>query len=159
MVGRIPWLDQMGGEDQDRGCEMLTTVARFFEPWEAHMLCGRLKAEGIPATVTHEFHVWVNWPLSNALGGVKVQVPRNFESAARAIEQSCRDGEFKDELRIEQGDLNDRRCPACGADRYGKRRSFPQIIVSFTLSFLLGTTTPPWTWICWCENCGCEFRL
>ena len=36
---------------------MLTTVAAFREPSEAHMFCARLEAEGIPAFVAHERHV------------------------------------------------------------------------------------------------------
>jgi hypothetical protein len=122
------------------------------------MLRGRLQTEGIPAFVVHEFHVWVNWPLSNALDGAKVQVPVDFGAAARAVEKSCRDGEFLEELRAELGDLDDIHCPTCGAQRYRKRRTFPQVLVSLSLSFVFGATTPPWTWICWCESCGSKFE-
>ncbi len=55
---------------------MLTTVAAFREPWEAHMFCGRLMAEGIAAFVAHECHIGNAWHYSVALGGVKVQVSR-----------------------------------------------------------------------------------
>ncbi len=51
---------------------MLTTVARFRDPWEAEMLCGLLDSEGIPAMTAFDRHIWMNWPFSNALGGVRV---------------------------------------------------------------------------------------
>ena len=40
---------------------MLTTVAAFREPWEAHMFCSRLEAEGVPAFIAHEYHIWNAW--------------------------------------------------------------------------------------------------
>ena len=48
---------------------MLATVTRYFDPWEAHILCARLVAEGIPASVIGDQHIMANWPMSVALGG------------------------------------------------------------------------------------------
>jgi hypothetical protein len=63
---------------------MLVTVATFTNPLEAHIVRGRLQAEGIEVYVAHEHHIWANWFLSTALGGVKLQV--NPEDAQRADE-------------------------------------------------------------------------
>ena len=41
---------------------MLVTLARYFDPWEAHVLRARLESEGIPATVTGDQHIIANWP-------------------------------------------------------------------------------------------------
>ena len=54
---------------------MLTTVASFREPWEAHMFRSRLAAEGVPAVLIHEYHIGNAWHYSTALGSVRVQVP------------------------------------------------------------------------------------
>lgn len=71
------------------------TIARFGTSPEAQILCSRLKAEGIRAIVTDEHLVTANWFLSNALGGIRVQVPRcNVDTARNIIGQ------------IERGDLD-----------------------------------------------------
>jgi len=53
---------------------MLITIARYDYPLDAHIVRGRLEAEGIRAHVVHEHHVWANWALGQALGQVKLQV-------------------------------------------------------------------------------------
>ncbi len=136
---------------------MLTTVARFRDPWEAHMLRGRLEAEGIPATLEQEYLVSSYWPLSTAFGGVKVMVPRARVQDAHAIEQECVRGEYKALLRDELGDLDDVQCPQCGSAHFSKRRTLPQILLSVIL-VTFAVMTPPWTWICTCKNCGTVFR-
>ncbi len=83
---------------------MFTTIARFQEPWEAHIFRARLEAEGIPASVLHEHQVWVNWVYSNALGGVQVQVADEHVAAAQAIEARYQAGEFAADLDAEFDD-------------------------------------------------------
>lgn len=54
--------------------ERLVTVATFNQPTEAHILKGRLEAEGIPCFLGDE-HIIAAQPLySIAVGGVKLQV-------------------------------------------------------------------------------------
>ena len=134
----------------------LTTIARFREPWEAHIFCGRLRFEGIPAMVAHECHVSVNWPWSTALGGVKVQVPRSWVREARLIEARCKAGEYKAELGAELGDLDDLKCPSCGSSQFWKRRTLPQAL--FALASLFFAVTPPWSWLYHCEACGTKWK-
>ena len=136
--------------------DMLITVARFREPWEAHMLRGRLEAEGIPASVAHEFVIAVDWLLSNAIGGVRVQVPLSCTEDAKEIEAGCRNGKYKSELQAELGDLDDVCCPRCGSAHFSKRRTISQII--FGVFFALFGLPLPGTWICVCEKCGAKFK-
>ncbi len=63
----------------------MKTVAAFSTPTEAHLLVARLTSAGIAAAVRDEFTVTFNWLLSNAIGGVKVEVPDEDYDAARAI--------------------------------------------------------------------------
>ncbi len=66
----------------------LLTVESFSDPLEAHIAKGRLEAEGIQAFVANEHHIWANWMMSHALGGVRVQVAsENIDVAKRIIEQ------------------------------------------------------------------------
>jgi len=54
--------------------EHLVTAATFLSPGEAHVAQNRLQAEGIHAYLADEEAVAMDWMLSNAMGGVKLQV-------------------------------------------------------------------------------------
>jgi hypothetical protein len=59
------------------------TVATFWNPAEAHVVRSRLEAEGIRAYLADEMTVTMDWLLSNAIGGIKLQVAE--KDAARAL--------------------------------------------------------------------------
>jgi hypothetical protein len=65
--------------------EQMVTVAVFVSPHEAGMAKGELEAYGIPARVADEFAIGANPLLSNALGGIKVQVPARLVEEARKV--------------------------------------------------------------------------
>src|SRR5262249_49628477 len=52
----------------------LVTVATFWFPGEAHIVRCRLEAAGISVYIADEFTVTMDWFLSNAIGGIKLQV-------------------------------------------------------------------------------------
>jgi hypothetical protein len=54
--------------------ENLVTVMTFSTLWEAEMAASRLESEDVPAYLKDGETVNMNWLLSNAVGGVKVQV-------------------------------------------------------------------------------------
>jgi hypothetical protein len=137
---------------------LLVTVAAFRDPYEAHLLRGRLAAEGIYAVVAHEMHVANKWPLSVALGGVKVQVSKDQIETARGVERDCCDGVFRALLQDELGDLDDPACPRCGCGKYRKRRPLPRAALAVVLSLYWGAVIPPLGWIHRCEGCGREYR-
>lgn len=68
---------------------MLATVASFSFPHEAHIARAKLESEGIPVALADEHTVSMQWFYSNAIGGVKVQVPPSC--AQRAIEILAQD--------------------------------------------------------------------
>jgi len=59
------------------------TIATFSKPEDAHLLRMRLDAGGIEAFVQDENMVQMDWLLSNAVGGVRVQVADEDANAAR----------------------------------------------------------------------------
>lgn len=87
------------------------TVASYTDAVQAHLARGRLDAEGIPATVAHEHHIWANWMLSNALGGVKVQVPFSFRERAKDILGRHDRGEYE----LPTSETDREHCPNCGS--------------------------------------------
>src|SRR5512140_1473298 len=65
--------------------EKLVTVGVYVSPHEAGLAKGELEAYGIPAFVADEFAIGANPLLSNALGGIKVQVPAGYLEEARKV--------------------------------------------------------------------------
>jgi hypothetical protein len=84
--------------------EKLVTVAVFLSPHEAGMAKGELEAYGIPAFAADEFAIGANLLLSNALGGIKVQVPANYVDEARKILYVESSLEATDEVNAEHSD-------------------------------------------------------
>jgi hypothetical protein len=137
---------------------MLTTVAAFREPCEAHMFCARLEAEGVPAFIAHEYHIGNAWFLSICLGEVKVQVPSEMVRDAQSIERRCRDGEFIAQLEHDFGDLEELRCPNCGSNEHWKRRPLARAVIALALFCRFGAFLPPIGWVYFCEKCNTKFR-
>ncbi len=65
--------------------EHLVTVATCSLAVEAHAIRVCLESEGIPVFLFDEFLVSMDWLLSNAIGGVKVQIPDHDLERAQAI--------------------------------------------------------------------------
>jgi len=86
----------------------LKTVGRYTDAIRAHLARGRLEAEGIEAFVAHEHHVWADWMVSNALGGVKVQVKPDMAARAKLILEDMEEGAYALEEEAEP-------CPRCGS--------------------------------------------
>jgi len=88
---------------------MLSTIASYSFPYEAQIARARLDAEGIPAFVADEQTINMQWLYSNAMGGVRLQVPEQF--AAQAIEILAQDHSAE----LEQGQGTDAvQCKDCG---------------------------------------------
>lgn len=60
-------------------------VRTFSHAMEAHMAVGLLEGEGIPARIRDAHLVTQDWLLSNAIGGVKLEVAESTVEAARAV--------------------------------------------------------------------------
>lgn len=131
----------------------LITLARFRDPWEAHMLRGRLEAESVRAWVAFEYHVGNNWLVSNALGGVRVQVSADDAERARDVAENCTGGKYHAMLRDRLGEIDDRQCPNCGSTDLRRGWPTPLVLAVFILAFPLGSV-PAWRWNWSCQRCG-----
>lgn len=127
---------------------MLVTVAHYSLAYEAHLGKTRLESEGIPAFIADEHTVNMQWLYSNALGGVKLQVPPSFADRALAV---------LNEDRAIPLDVNEEPlCEYCGSthvERYhfGKRFAF---LVFLGIDFPLF----PHTLGLKCRACGHKFK-
>jgi hypothetical protein len=64
----------------------LVTVGTFSSPWEAQLALACLQGEGIEAVIADEHFLRLYGALSNALGGVRLQVrPEHAERAAELL--------------------------------------------------------------------------
>ncbi|MFT3897431.1 MAG: DUF2007 domain-containing protein [Thermomonas sp.] len=64
---------------------MFVTVARFADPLEAHIACGRLHAEGVDAHVADAHMGLANWEWRLAVGGTRVLVDERDAEFARNV--------------------------------------------------------------------------
>ncbi|MCX4030098.1 DUF2007 domain-containing protein [Endozoicomonas sp. SM1973] len=97
--------------------KQLVTVGSYTDAIQAHLARGKLEAEGIFATVAHEHHIWADWMLSNALGGVKVQVHADQVEQAKQIVANLASGQYaiEDEYKIH--------CPKCNSVQVEEQRT------------------------------------
>ncbi len=137
---------------------MLTTIKTFRDPWEAHMFRMRLEADQIPAFVLNDQHVWANWPISTALGGVRVQVPDFFVEPAEAVLARCADGVCQAELAQMFGDIEELICPRCGARDIRRRSSPGEICFGISVWLFFGVAVKVEAKRCTCRVCGQRWR-
>ncbi|NNF17191.1 MAG: DUF2007 domain-containing protein [Gammaproteobacteria bacterium] len=106
-------------------------VARCTFPWEAHVARASLEHAGIPVFIADQHTIHNDWLMSDAMGGIRIRVPAEFETQARQILQT----DYSDALHAELG-IDEEACQRCGSTSiephvFGKVPAF----VSF---FLLG---------------------
>jgi DNA-directed RNA polymerase subunit M/transcription elongation factor TFIIS len=129
-------------------------VASFSQPVEAHLARTKLESEGIPCVVGDEHLVRVDWFLSNAVGGVKVMVPRSEAEHARDV--------LRPRPRLvvvaERGAPSDGEmiCPRCRCDDVYYRRYSRRVagVFMLLLGFLIPWRDSRWT----CTRCGYEWK-
>lgn len=120
---------------------MFMAIATYLSPVEAHVSRGLLESEGIPAHLESEHHVWASWPMSHALGGVRVLVPAEFATLAVEILARRERGEFEAALE-EQGLSPAYQCAKCGSTELRQSRSWTAIFTGLVISFFLGAIFP-----------------
>ena len=103
---------------------MLTTIATYSFPYEAQIARARLDSEGIPAFVADEQTINMQWLYSNAMGGVRLQVPSAYVERAKEILAE----DMSEVVEKEQG-YDSVVCSACGSNKTepyqkGKRWAF-----------------------------------
>ena len=135
---------------------MIATLAKFLDPWEAHVVRARLEADGIPATVAFANHAIANWPMSLALGGTVVQVPANFLAQSQQILANYHAGTLEDELNDAIGSQREH-CPRCGSNNFKRtlpwrKRLYATLIVLFVAVFPVKHT------MLVCRACGCRWQ-
>lgn len=131
----------------------LKVIARFTYSAEAQIIKGRLEAEGIEAILKDEYTIDTDPLISNAIGGVKLEVWSKDEERAKAVLESIEEYSVDD-----SGDPL--HCPKCDSTKvryYTTVTSF-KAFASFVLTTLM-TVLPFYTKYEYrCENCKHQFN-
>jgi hypothetical protein len=129
----------------------LETIARFRDLPAAQLARGRLEAEGIPAFLADQYFVGVNWQLSYAVGGIRLQVPYEHAEEARNILALDNSAALSDlQLSMAPVDAKDL-CPSCGSADIRQNKLSRK---SGAMSLLLGLPILFWGTRLSCEQCG-----
>ncbi len=96
---------------------MNVIVASYTDAISAHIVRGRLEEEGIPVDVVNEHHVWANWLISQALGGVQLQVPLKFQNVAYETLNKIETGLYQDLLEEVEPSSPEHTCPRCKSEK------------------------------------------
>ncbi len=124
-----------------------TTVDRFFHPTDAHIAAGKLESEGIPVFLLGINHASANWLLSNALGGIRLQVPASFVDEAR-------------ELLVQistSSEYSESDCPECGSAETTAMSNSRKI--AFLAVHLFSIPLPWQSNRRHCQSCGTEWEI
>ncbi|MGK2941510.1 MAG: putative signal transducing protein [Immundisolibacter sp.] len=133
------------------------TVGVFTNPLDAHLAKGRLEAEGISAHILNEHYIWANWPLSDALGGVKVQVADHNADGAKKILTAHIAGAYEQDLKEEFPQIEQKACPRCGSEEFESTLPLSYLLlVIFTLG--LGIIFPMRQSNHTCLSCGLRWK-
>jgi hypothetical protein len=72
-------------EQEARQHEQLVTLATFWSPAEAHVVRLGVEAAGVRVYLADEQTIAMDWLLSNAIGGIKLQVAERDLERAREV--------------------------------------------------------------------------
>jgi hypothetical protein len=136
----------------------IVTFDSYYDPMLAHVICARLKANGVPCYIADEHMLWAKPYFNEALGGVKLRVFENDFKKCREIlaeEMDLRENDAKTDSEINIDNIT---CDYCGSNnvRYGLateiRFHWPSLLVSLFAGF------PCYFRSAWhCFNCYRDF--
>ena len=146
----------MHDHDESPGHEPVTmvTVAAYSHPLEARVALGHLEDAGIPCFLADEHIVTMNWTWSNAVGGVRLQVPES--AAARAVEMLNSTAAAATLEPAPAADEDTEVCPACGSWKVERQWLGRRLV--YALWIVLHVPIP----LAWrverCLDCGRKWR-
>ncbi|MBS1615246.1 MAG: DUF2007 domain-containing protein [Bacteroidetes bacterium] len=141
--------------------EELVTVRTYTYAYEAALAKSRLQSEDIYCFLKDELTIQANPFYSNALGGVKLQVPASEVRRAVDIldtmsERSIGDQPKTISVHTANGMIDE--CPACLSDEVSPVKKASMRIFGLSLLFL-GFPLPVFSRMYHCYNCGRDIKV
>jgi hypothetical protein len=134
------------------------TIAAFTNPLEAHIAKGRLEAEDIQAFIVNELQIWNQWYLSDALGGVRIQVFAEDEVRARAVIGSHMSGKYESEIETNAAPDKHLCCTRCDSENISSRFSYTLVLLMIFTLGLCGIIFPLRKDIHKCTRCHHQWK-
>ena len=144
-----------------------TIVSTHTIAMDAHIIKGRLEAEGIPAYLTDDQYITMDWTVSVAIGGVKVHVPDQYLAAALDVLENNQSGAYdlsssssldlSDELAKESLEEPKIYCPECNSTQVTPFNWFWKL--SLLMLFIYHTPLAFSKQYYQCEKCPHIFRV
>ncbi len=140
-------------EEQEAPVErQLVTIRRYRDLSEAIVARSMLEANGIGVYLKDENLARLDWPVSNGLGGIRLQV----EAGEQATSMELLDQPVPPTIELGEGDeFLQPRCPACGSaeitfEGASRTAALPSLLL---LAVPLPTGSETWT----CNACGARW--
>ena len=116
------------------------TIMTFTYPHESYVIRGALESEGIQTFLKDELTIQIDNFLSNAIGGVRLQVPKDqVEDAVKLLKEN---GYLKEENPkkplvevLEPTNKEITECPFCKSDNFSMKK-LPTLLSILSLIFL-----------------------
>lgn len=137
--------------------EQLVTIKTFTYPHEAYVIRGKLESEGIQTFLKDEMTVQVHNFYSNAIGGVKLQVPSEDVERALSIIDSVKEIPHEVVVFSKRELDGTNTCPFCHSENISRTRKpnwltlIPYLIVGFIFPVFKNSYV--------CFDCGREWRV
>lgn len=131
---------------------MFQKIASYTTAIEAYIIKTRLEAEDIPAYIIFEHHIWADWTLSVALGGVRVLVPSVYYKEAELVIEKINSGVYESELDKTFPLSKPIMCPKCNAKDAGYENWRWKIVL--LCLFILPFPLPNTRYRLRCEQCS-----
>ena len=132
----------------------MITIAAFREPAHAHIARGFLDSAGIPAEVADEYVVGIHWLYSNAVGGVKLNVPEEHAERASSLLAGQSEDSIDETVEYRSipggGDL----CPCCGTENIAPSKLAGRVKGLLLLGVL--PTIPAVPFLLWSSTWRCR---
>ena len=123
----------------------IVSIRRFRDLSEALVVRGVLEAAGIPCFLRNENTVRIDWQISNAIGGIRLDVLDSDVEAAESVMLP---------LATDTGEVSKSEvvCPRCGSQDIHRKHSWSSLAAAsiLTLGFSPGRGQKEWT----CNACG-----
>jgi len=130
----------------------LVVVAAYMDLPAAYVAKGLLESEGIRAVLRDEHLVTANWMLSNAIGGIRLEVPQSRLADARALLAQVAEGERQ----LDEEEPDQVLCPRCGSSDVAVSKSSWQL--AFASLVFLNIPLPFTRAAMKCARCGNRWR-
>ena len=131
--------------------EGLVRIGSYSTLYEANLVKSELEAFGIEGELRDAGAISANWLWSNALGGIKMQVPESQADEARVILEA----EPEEEIDAPGGPAAATVCPGCGGSH---TRYYLDKRGSFLTWLILGVPVIPAFSRMVCADCGRKWK-